>query len=80
MSYTVKVNSFRRVLASDLAIKACCACTWPILERRPATPQAERLGCSGGAAVALPIVSEKFETTVYAPLDQTQRRSVFSSC
>jgi hypothetical protein len=40
MSYLyVKWNSFGRgLLASSLAIKACCAFPWPLPERRPATP------------------------------------------
>ena len=50
MSYLyVKWNSFGRgLLASGLAIKACRASLWPLPERRPATPQAARLGRSGG--------------------------------
>jgi hypothetical protein len=40
MSYLyVKWNSFGRgLLASSLAIKACCAFPWPLPERRPAMP------------------------------------------
>jgi hypothetical protein len=51
MSYLyVKWNSSRRgLLASDLAIKAWLASPWPLPERRPATPEAARLGRSGGS-------------------------------
>jgi len=39
ISYYVKWNSLGRgLLASGLAIKACCAAPWPLLKRRPATP------------------------------------------
>jgi hypothetical protein len=45
----VKWNSFGRGLLADaLAIKACRASPWPLPERRPATPEAARLGRSGG--------------------------------
>jgi hypothetical protein len=51
MSYLyVKWNSFGRgLLASSLAIKAYRASPWPLPERRPATPEAARLGRSGGS-------------------------------
>jgi hypothetical protein len=52
MSYLyVKWNSFGAwfLLASGLAIKACRASPWPLSERRPATPEAARLGRSGGS-------------------------------
>jgi hypothetical protein len=46
----VKWNGFwRGLLAGDLAIKPCHASRWPLLERRPATPQAARLGRSAGS-------------------------------
>ncbi len=51
-------------LASDLAIRACCACPWPLPERRPATPQAARLGRSGGSGLRTTYCLGKFETTV----------------
>ena len=49
MSYLyVKWNSFGRgLLASRLATKARRASSWPLPERRPATPQVARLGGSG---------------------------------
>jgi len=54
MSYLyVKWNSFGRgLLASRLATKARRASSWPLPERRPATPQAARLGRSGEMASA----------------------------
>jgi hypothetical protein len=50
MSYLyVKWNSLGRgLLASGLAIKACLASPMPLPERRPAPPQAARLGRSVG--------------------------------
>jgi hypothetical protein len=45
----VKWNSFGRgLLASGLAIKACRKSSWPLPERRPATPEAACLGRSRG--------------------------------
>jgi hypothetical protein len=51
MSYLyVKWNSFGRgLLASGLAIRARCQSPWPLPERRPATPQAARLGRRAGS-------------------------------
>jgi hypothetical protein len=65
-------------LASDLAIRACCACPWPLPERRPATPQAARLGRSGGSGLRTTYCLGKFETTVSLLLT-TRGRSVCSS-
>jgi len=65
-------------LASDLAIRACCACPWPLPERRPATPQAARLGRSGGSGLRTTYCLRKFETTVSLLLT-TRGRSVCST-
>ena len=54
------------------------ACPWPLPERRPATPQAARIGRSGGSGLRTTYCLRKFGTTVSLLLT-TRGRSVCSS-